>query len=125
MSIETYDAWQPIEGLPKELFVEAVHDDWEGTRVLLRPNDPTGSMIRIKFESAIGYRNINESFRLRTKRPSSIFVTVKDSEWMTWLIAEAGGALDRAQLTHYAIYTSEDCIDVVTEFPPIVEVLNP
>lgn len=80
--------------------------------------------VELTFEGFVGYRNINESYRLRTwqmRKPYStagVFL-VGNSLWLEWLRAEAGGVLDHVvNLRHYAIYTGEDCIDVASEFPP-------
>jgi hypothetical protein len=80
-------------------------------------------VVELTFEGFVGYRNINESYRLRTwheRRPYStegIFL-VGHSRWLEWLREESGGVLDHVNLRHYAIYTGDDCIDVATEFPP-------
>jgi hypothetical protein len=34
--METYKKWEPLEGIEAELWVEALHDDYEGLRILLR-----------------------------------------------------------------------------------------
>lgn len=127
MSNQEYRAWNPIEGIPHDLWVEAIHDDVEGLRFLLRGKDPTSPTLRLVFESVIGYRNINESFRIRTWASVSdikslpSLMTVENSKWLRWLVEEAGGVLRPELLIHYAIYTPEDCVDVITQFPPTVD----
>lgn len=54
----------------------------------------------------------------------STLLTVENSIWVPWLVKEACGALQEEKLTHYAIYTPEDCVDVVTEHHPTAEWLN-
>lgn len=130
MANQEYRAWKPIEGLPDDLWVEAIHDDVEGLRFLLRGEDPTGPTLRILFESVIGYRNVNESFRIRTWASVSdikslpSLLTVENSRWLSLVVEEAGGVLQPESLTHYAIYTPEDCIDVIAQFPPTVDWAN-
>lgn len=120
---ERHLPWIPLEGVPDEVYLEALHDDYEGIRLLLRGagNAPT---FRLQFASVIAYRNINESFRARTwaaaqggTRVGSLR-RVESSRGLAWLVEESGGLLDAAKLRHYAVYTPEDCIDVVTEFEP-------
>ncbi len=119
--------WKPLDGIPQRLYLEALHDDYEGLRFLLRADDATRPVLRLTFESPVGYRNINESYRLRTwasvpeMKNLSTLLTVENSKWVSWLVDESGGVLRTEALFHYAIYTEEDCIDVVTEFPPAVE----
>lgn len=52
-------------------------------------------------------------------------LTVENSTWVQWLVEEACGVIRAETLVHYAIYTPEDCVDFVTEFPLTVEWLNP
>lgn len=130
MSVEEkFVPWVPVSNLPNRLHCEAVHDDIEGLRVLLRGDAPSSLVLRIRFESAIGYRNVNESYRPRTWGELDMtntppLLTVENSSWIKWLQTEAGPLIDPARLTHYAVFTSEDCIDVASEFTPIVEWLN-
>jgi hypothetical protein len=122
--------WKPLDGVPERLYLEAVHDDCEGLRFLLRGEDTTSPTLRLVFESPVAYRNINESYRVRTwaavsdMRALPSLLKVENSNWARWLVEEAGGVLRVDALVHYAIYTPEDCIDIVTEFPPTAEWLN-
>jgi hypothetical protein len=117
--------------VPVRLYLEALHDDYEGLRFLLRGEDATSRTLRPAFESPVAYRNINESYLLKTwaaildMQALPSLLTVESSTWVQWLVEEACGVIRAETLVHYAIYTPEDCVDVVTEFPPTVEWLNP
>jgi hypothetical protein len=50
---------------------------------------------------------------------------LEGSLWLKWLCEESGGILDDAALTHYAIYTNDDCIDVAARVPPLVVKVSP
>ena len=126
---EEYLDWRPVEGVPARIHCEAIHDDVEGLRILLHGDDPSGPTLRLRFESVVGYRNINESYRLRTwgqldMSSRSPLLRVRNSQWVDWLAEEAGGVFEPANVTHYAVFTSEDCIDIASEFAPTVEWLN-
>ena len=127
-----YVAWCPLPDIPEELYVEALYDDVEGFRILLRAEDPTSPTLRVLFESMVAYRNMNEIYRNRTwqiwrkagvKRLPALMM-VEDSRWVQWLVEESGSILEAENVLHYAIYTPEDCIDVASQFPPIVNWLN-
>lgn len=130
MSEQRLRPWNPLDGTPQRLYLEAVHGDYEGLRFLLRGDDPGGPTLRLSFESAVGFRNINESYRLKTwasipeMRSLPSLLVVENSKWVKWLVEEAGGVLQAEALVHYAIYTPEDGVDVVTSFPPAAEWLN-
>lgn len=125
MSTEEYTRWSPVGDVPTDLVCEALHDDHEGIRVLLRTGATPGRMLRIAFEAVVCYRNINESYRLRTwaqhagEDMGGLF-RVNESDWVSWVRAESGGVLEGKQLSHYAILTGEDCIEFISEFPPEV-----
>lgn len=128
---EIYRPWQPIEDLPKTLYCEGVHDDWEYFRILLRPRDRSRPMLRLLFDAAVGYRNVNESYRLRLlenheARDGGTLFVVDHSNWLRWLSEESRGVVEHMHdnLVHYAILTPEDCIDVASAYPPTVEWLE-
>lgn len=126
---QRYVPWTPVRGVPERLHCEAIHDDVEGLRILLRGDDPSGPTLRLYFESVIGYRNVNESYRLKTWSELDMaqnppLLVVENSSWLAWLKSEAGEVVDWEKVVHYAIFTSEDCFDVATEFFPSVEWLG-
>ena len=127
MRREEYVPWAPLPGLPSVLYVEALHDDAEGLRILLRGEDKASRALRVTFDRVVGYRNVNESFRLRTwasiagAPTRTCLLMVRGSAWVEWLVAESAGLLDGRALTHYAVHTGDDCIDVVVESPPRIE----
>lgn len=112
---------------PGPLYVQGVQDDENGLRLLFE--NESGNLVEVTFVGYAAYRNVNESFRLRTWRlirppkESSSF-TVENSSWLTWLREEADGVLDGRPLVHYAFYTGEDCIDVAAESEPKVQVIS-
>ena len=119
--------WSPLDGIPNRLYLEAVRDDDEGLRFLLRGAAPADRALRLSFDAPIAYRNINESYRLRTwgarkgEGPWPALSTLERSTWVDWLVAEAGGVIEADAVVHYAIYTPEDCVDVASAFPPLAE----
>jgi hypothetical protein len=128
-SEEYYKKWEPISGIPSELYVEALHDDYEFFRVLLKGKSPQAKMLRIYFDSVYAYRNIDEIYRLRTwnnfkgERPSSLFI-VENSKWLEWFHEESQELYLEHSIKHYAIHTVQDCIDILSEHEPLVEWLN-
>lgn len=124
-----YQKWIPIHSIPERLFCEAIHDDYEGFRILLRGEALHSPMLRISFESVLAYRNIDEGSLLKTLNllkdcePSSFYL-VQNSTWLVWFHEESYGMYEDRHIVHYAIFTSHDCIDVLSEYEPVVEWLN-
>lgn len=129
MKKDNYVAWFPLKGIPARLYCEAVHDDYEGFRVLLRGEAANSPMLRIGFDPALAYRNTDEGNLLKTLSrihdlgTSSLFV-VQDSTWIEWFREESSPVYDGREIVHYAIYSASDCIDVLAEYRPTVEWLN-
>lgn len=118
-----FTVWMPLEGAVGGFNCVTLRDDDDGLEIVLRPHSNHREVLRLLFESVVAYRNINESYRLRTwsraKLPlGSSLLRTTCSGWIQWLREESGGVLDDVALTHYAIFTDEDCIDVATEFAP-------
>lgn len=125
MSTQRFVPWTPMADVPETLYCEGIHDGPDGLRITLQSPPGDGPALQVTFEGVVAYRNINESWRARTWQHLDLkalptLLRVDDSKWVAWLVEEAGGALSFADLTHYAIYTPEDCIDVVTESTPEV-----
>jgi hypothetical protein len=70
--METYKKWEPLEGIEAELWVEALHDDYEGLRIILRGNPVKSPVLRITFRHYYMYRNADESYRLAIVEGSAI-----------------------------------------------------
>lgn len=122
--------WKPLEDLPNPMYVEAIHDDWEGFRILLRPEDQTFSMLRIEFENKLSYRNTDESYLLKIWHTTDketlgkIFYTVENSAYIDFFNEMSTQIYSDWKLKHFAIYTVSDCIDVISTTSPIVEWLD-
>ncbi len=122
---DLYREWQPLAHESGHYEFISLQQADGLLHVTLRREGREGARLSIQFESVVGFRCINESYRLQTlggleMRNRSGLMTVNDSTWMKWIREEAGGVLDEVVLQHYAIFTDLDCIDVVTEFAPEV-----
>jgi len=126
MSEEVYRVWAPVPEVPRIMHCRALHDDYEMFRVLLRSGKPDDPVLRILFEQVIAYRRTDESYRLNTiyrlkgRLPCPLMV-VEGSSFIAWLLEESTGVLDGRPLVHYALMSSDECIDIVSEVPPRVE----
>lgn len=126
---DIYKNWEPLKDIPRILYCEGIHDDYEGFRILLTGEDERSPMLRIKFDAVRFYKNSDEGDLLRTiasiNNPgrSSLFL-VENSSWIKWFHEETCDIHKNKNFKHFAIYTPNDCIDVISEFDPTVEWLN-
>ena len=124
-----YEKWMPVESIPRRMYCEAVHDDYEGFRILLKGEDPNSSVLRVSFESVLAYRNIDEGSLLKTldlikDREIHPLYIVRDSSWLYWFHEESYNIHANNDIVHYSVMTPNDCIDILSEFEPTVEWLN-
>lgn len=129
MKGDQYKKWLPLDSIPSRLYCEGIHDDYEGFRIIVRGEGDDSSLLRISFDVALAYRNVDEgdlvqTIQLRPELGSFSLFVVENSSWVEWFESESCGLHSRKNIVHYAIYTSNDCIDVLSEFEPFVDWLN-
>ena len=120
--------WIPIEGLSGNLYLEGLHDDYEGFRLLLKEESNQQRILRITFDPALSYRNTDEGGLLRTIGNKdlgtwSLFI-VENSDYLMWFNEESYGIHQLENIIHYAIYTPNDCLDILSIYPPKVKWLT-
>lgn len=129
MEDNVYKKWEPLQGIPEKLYCEAIHDDCEGFRIILQGEKTGSGMIKILFNPAIAYRNIDESYLIKTLsrisslEKSSLYI-VENSKWTKWFHEESYDVYDDRKIIHYSIITPGDCIDILAEYSPNVEWLK-
>ncbi len=87
-----------------------------------------GSQIRLKFDSYMAYRKLDEGDALltlsamrKTGGMGKSFYRVDDSDFLIWFNEERCGAAPGKSLVHYAIATVNDIVDVLSLDPPAIE----
>lgn len=121
---DTFTRWVPHEALIVPPVIDKIVDGDLGLDLFIALESQAKRRLLIRFESAVAYRNINESYLIRTWKelgvtrwPGSCYICTKSS-WLELLKGEACGLLDGVKLIHYCVYTDEDCVEIATEFPP-------
>ncbi len=125
---EKFERWAPIDGLTAKMFLDAMYDDREGFRLILKASDPKLRALRILFDAPLCYRGTQEAYLLRAIYegngiyPWPIFI-VRNSRYARWFYAQATEAIDKDS-HHYHIAAMDQMIDVLSARPPIVSWLN-
>ncbi len=122
-----FKRWTPINELQDDFYLEGLYDDYEGFRILLRGEEKQNKILKITFDPALSYRNTDEGDLLRTIGKGlgdwSLFI-VEGSEYLDWFNKESHDIYQSKNITHYAIYTQNDCIDILSAYHPKVEWLD-
>jgi hypothetical protein len=125
MKKEKYKKWEPIEDIPDRLYLDGLYHDWEGFRLLLCDYE-TDRMLRITFDPALSYRNTDEGDLLKSTGEAEglcnwpLFI-VENSRFLEWFQEESYNIHTEENPIHYQVSTPNDCIDIISAFPPIVE----
>jgi hypothetical protein len=61
-----FKKWEPLKNIPRILYCEGIHDDYEGFRILLIGENERSPVLRIMFDAARSYRNTDEGDLLKT-----------------------------------------------------------
>ncbi len=118
--------------IPKgEYIVTNFMQNANGTKISLDDGKHT---VEIIFDGIpILVRNTVEGIRMRTWGNvqlkyndksifrKSFFFEVKKSDLVKWCVQESCGFYEEYQLKHYCIITSEEMIDIISTFEPIVQ----
>jgi hypothetical protein len=128
MELEKYVKWEPIKNIPETLYLEGLHDDYEGFRLLLR-DEKLSRMLRITFDPPLSYRNTDEGDLLKTDQIAEGFLkwplyTVENSRFLKWFHEESLEIHRNENPIHYAIITPNDVVDIISCYPPKVEWLT-
>ncbi|CAI2719481.1 hypothetical protein [Nitrospina watsonii] len=125
--MSVYKAWKPFQDIPAPLYLESMVKDGDGLRLVLFDGSVEGRRLRIHFKEVLAFRSANEKCLLKTWEENesweghSSLLTVEDSEFVEWLHAQSFGMFSDRRITHYAVYTPEDCLDILTDQKPIVD----
>jgi hypothetical protein len=125
---ERFEKWSPIDGLASKMFLDAMLDDREGFRLILKSVEPKHRELRILFDAPMCYRGTQEQYLLRTIYhensiyPWPIFI-VRNSRYAKWFYAQAADAIDKDG-HHYHIAAMDQMVDVLSARPPILSWLN-
>lgn len=117
--------------LPNDHFnCEGVLDGYEGFRILARGEQPSSPMYRISFDCVVAYSSIEESSSFNDPRRAPGLTTtgccfeVGNSWYLEELHHISSGVREGDNIRHYALYFSNQCIDVLAYGQPKVENLS-
>jgi hypothetical protein len=121
-------------GLPRagQISIDALIDDWEGFRVLMRDH-LTNGVVRVAFDTHLAYQCRDESDFIGEAQRSEGFgrggvfssiYRVKNSEFIARYLKDSLRGYSKNELTHFSIVTGDQCIDVIALTEPRIEYLK-
>ena len=126
---EIYRKWSPIDDLPFPLDLDEFCKNENGLSIFLNSEDHTEKILHIHFSVYESFREIGEEFKTKFWHEVEIeedyaFFIVENSEWLETFHAEAENHFRDFPLQHYAIWTTENWIDILSSEKPSVTWVN-
>lgn len=121
MSVEQ---WNPVGDLKGPFYLMSLVDNKDGLSLRLN-GEGVDETIIIIFQNPFSYKNADEGKLLKSLRDGKIrggFFKFRQSEYIDWLHEETFNQWKKNELVHYAIYTPNDCIDILSLNEPVVKV---
>ncbi len=125
------DYWNlGIDGFKEKVSFKELKDHSDGVAIYLVSEKENSKVLKISFGEALSYRNTNESYLLKVwdetpvEKLGKVFYKVSESSYIDFFNETSFEIYKDWAITHYAIYSSKDCIDVLSLKPPKVEWLS-
>ena len=125
-----YVRWEPFPGTRGRWYLEGLHLDREGFRLLLRDEDVTRPMLLLAFETPLLFQVADEGFRLSGPDDDSElafphpFYTVERSSLVKDFHRSSAGVYRDWTIRHFAIYAADECVDVLSIKEPRVQFVD-
>jgi len=123
---EKYIKWYPIKEVPFPLDLDELCRNRNGLYIILDSEDHPNKSLNIHFSECEALREIDDEFKSKfwhdvdIEEDFSLFI-IENSEWLESFHAESENHYRELSLQHYAIWTTENWIDILSSSKPIVK----
>lgn len=139
MSKNIYKKWNPFQGTPDSIYLKSLRCDYYGLTIILDCFEDRSKSIEIFFDAYLSYRSIDEGDLLvvdeedlavqnlknnKKNRGTGGLLIIDYSSYLEWFDFVSQGIHDDENIIHYGIYTCDDCIDILSAYPPSVKWLE-
>lgn len=113
--------------ISNKVSVQEIKDDSKGLAIYFEDERHESKKIMILFENALSYVNTNESYLLKRWENESkenlgkVFYKIDESEYIELFHHMSFNVYKDLNIKHFAIYTNEDCLDVLSVSEPEIE----
>ena len=127
---DVFVPWHPLPDAKLPMYVDAVLDDNDGFRIIMSDDSGGADAFIVAFENPLAYRNTNESYLLslwssvEKEKLGKIFYMIENSSYLKSFNEMSERVYADWDIKHFAFYTVEDCIDVLSVLPPFFKGIN-
>jgi hypothetical protein len=126
---ERYLKWLPVDDIPFPLDLEELRKNEHGLSILLNSEDHSDKFLHIHFSECEAINEIAEEFKTKfwhevdIEEDYALFI-VENSEWLEAFHVESENHFRNLPFQHYAIWTTEHWIDILSSEKPSVSWLS-
>jgi hypothetical protein len=123
---EKYLKWFPIDNIPFPLDLEKYQKDEGGLTIHLNSEDHADKILSIQFTECEAFCEISDEFKTKFWHDVDIdedypLFIVEKSVWLAEFHLQSEDNYRDLVLQHYAIWTTENWIDILASSKPVVE----
>ncbi len=126
MSSDKYNVYVAEPQIPRGAYLEALHDDCEGFRIILY-SPSQKQRYRVSFDNVFFYLVSDEGKRLRLgqnfMKQESVLYRADKSAFLDWSFAENLEIVPKEKWDHYLICAADEIIEVISSSAPRVKTL--
>lgn len=115
---------EPLKNMPKKIYIEGIHDDYEGFRIILSGVNQSEGMIRLASRSPLVYRSAQESGITGIPIPlvkDWWLYKLIDSPFIRWFSEVSYHKDIGTNINHFCIYTENQFVDILSDVDLEVE----
>lgn len=126
MPSEEYNVYITEPKIQRGAYLEALHDDFEGFRVILH-SPSQKQRYRVSFDDVFFYLVSDEGKRLRLGqsfiKQESVIYKADKSAFLDWSFSENLEIVPKDKWNHYLILAADDIIEVISSSAPKIRTL--
>jgi hypothetical protein len=133
---EQWTRWEPILNLAKSYYIESVHNDKQGFKIILRDENYNNKSIEVMFENSVYSYACTDDTSIGTiinKLYSTYgaafyrdwtFFKVSNSHYIQRLIEQSYDVIRSRPLIHFSFITVDSMLDIIADYEPKVVLIT-
>lgn len=129
---EQWSRWEPISNLAKSYYIESIHDDRQGFKIILCNEKSKNKAVEIMFEDSVyAYASTDDTSvgtiinQLYLEYGSAFYqgwtlFKVSNSTYIQRLSEQSYGVISARPLIHFSFVTIDSILDVISDYEPKV-----
>ena len=123
---EIYKKWDPISDPPFPIDLESLNHRGQNLLLIFYAENHPSKKLSILFNDIYAYRETGDEFRSHFWHEVELeedhaFFLVEDSDYLVWFNQQSADEFNHLVILHYAIWTTENWIDILSVHKPDVK----